>query len=153
MRTVKARLAILLAAIALTAAAPPLPQSVRLYVFDCGRLEGGDVSRFRLKREEMATTDMSVACYLVAHPRGTMIWDAGAVPDGDIERAGARGTSHRYQIVLPNKAERFVTTTRTLASQLADAGFKPADIAFLTERAQRRRQAGSMNGHAKGAAE
>jgi glyoxylase-like metal-dependent hydrolase (beta-lactamase superfamily II) len=134
MRTVK----LLLAVTALATGVVPTaaqrataPASLRLYVFDCGRLEGGDVSRFRLKREEMATTDMSVACYLIVHPRGTLIWDAGAVPDRDIDAAGANQQSHRYQIVLPNKAERFVTTTRTLESQLKAAGYSPADITYL----------------------
>ena len=135
MRTVKALLAIaVLAGVAAAAGAQrrtPLPASPRLYVFDCGRLEGGDVSRFRLTRQEMATTDMSVACYLVAHPRGTLIWDAGAVPDGDIEAAGGGAESRRYRLVLPNKAERFVTATRTLKSQLAATGFAPADITFV----------------------
>jgi len=109
----------------------PLPKSPRLYVFDCGRLEGGDVSRFRLTRAEMATTDMSVACYLVAHPKGTLMWDAGAVPDSDIEGAKAGAEPKRYRIVLPNNAERFVTTTRTLKSQLAAAGYAAADITYL----------------------
>jgi len=133
MRTVKALLSIaLMTGVAAGAQRrTPLPASPRLYVFDCGRLEGGDVSRFRLTRQEMATTDMSVACYLVAHPRGTLVWDAGAVPDGDIEAAGSGAGSRRYRLVLPNKAERFVTATRTLKSQLAAAGFAPADITYL----------------------
>ena len=109
----------------------PLPKSPRLYVFDCGRLEGGDVSRFRLTRQEMATTDMSVACYLVAHPKGTLIWDAGAVPDADIDASPAGSEAKRYRIVLPNNAERFVTSARTLKSQLAAAGYAPADITYL----------------------
>src|ERR1700674_1386910 len=107
---------ILLAIVVLASAGAPAaaqrrarpPKSVRLYVFDCGTLEGGDTSRFRLKREEMATTDMSVACYLVVHPRGTLAWDAGAVPDTDI-----KPDMTRYRIVLPNKTERFVTTTQS----------------------------------------
>jgi N-acyl homoserine lactone hydrolase len=132
MRTVQVLLAIVLAASAGATGtaqrrAQP-PKSLRVYVFDCGRLEGGDVSRFRLKREEMATTDMSVACYLVAHPKGTLIWDAGAVPDADI-KPGAGAT--RYRLVLPNAAERFVTTARTLKSQLAAAGYTPADITYF----------------------
>jgi N-acyl homoserine lactone hydrolase len=135
MRSVQRLLvAVLLTTAGLTVGAQkraPLPKSPRLYVFDCGRLEGGDVSRFRLKREEMATTDMSVACYLVVHPKGTLMWDAGAVPDSDIENVRARQEPKRYRIVLPNKAERFVTTTRTLASQLAAAGYAPADITYL----------------------
>lgn len=135
MRTVKGLLAIALMTGAgftiLAQPRAPLPKSPRLYVFDCGRLEGGDVSRFRLARDEMATTDMSVACYLVAHPKGTLIWDAGAVPDGDIEGANAGTKPKRYRIVLPNNAERFVTTTRTLKAQLAATGYTPADITYL----------------------
>jgi N-acyl homoserine lactone hydrolase len=132
MTTVQASMAIALLAVASAssggqARAQP-PKSARLYVFDCGRLEGGDVSRFRLKREEMATTDMSVACYLVVHPKGTLIWDAGAVPDTDIKPGAG---PMRYRIVLPNAAERFVTTERTLKSQLAAAGYAPADITYL----------------------
>jgi glyoxylase-like metal-dependent hydrolase (beta-lactamase superfamily II) len=132
MTTVKALLAIVVfASVGAPAAAQRRaqpPKSVRLYVFDCGRLEGGDVSRFRLKREEMATTDMSVACYLVAHPKGTLVWDAGAVPDGDIKPGAG---PMRYRIVLPNATERFVTTGRTLKSQLAGAGYSPADITYF----------------------
>ncbi len=104
------------------------PQTVRVYVFDCGKLEGGDPSRFSLKREEMKTTDMSVACYLIAHPKGTLMWDVGAVPDGDVT---SPGTPTRYHIVLPNGNERFVTTTQTLKTQLAAAGYAPADINYL----------------------
>src|SRR5256885_838529 len=132
MQTVKAAIAIALVAwgSASSAGQPRKkpPQSVRLYVFECGKLEGGDVSRFRLKREEMATTDMSVACYLVVHPKGTLVWDAGAVPDSDIKPGAG---PMRYRIVLPNAAERFVTTERTLKSQLAAAGYVPADITYL----------------------
>jgi glyoxylase-like metal-dependent hydrolase (beta-lactamase superfamily II) len=104
------------------------PQTVRVYVFDCGKLEGGDPSRFSLKREEMKTTDMSVACYLIAHPKGTLMWDVGAVPDGDVT---SPGTPTRYHIVLPNGNERFVTTTQTLKTQLATAGYAPGDINYL----------------------
>src|SRR5262245_57766161 len=104
---------------------PTPPPSVRVYVFDCGQLEGGDPSRFSLKREEMKTTDMSVACYLIVHPRGTLMWDVGAVPDRDVT---SPGTPTRYHIVLPNGNERFVTTTQTLKTQLAGAGYQPADI-------------------------
>ncbi len=113
------------------------PQSLRLYVFDCGKLEGGDTSRFRLKREEMATTDMSVACYLVVHPKGTLAWDAGAVPDTDITPDSLDNLDNpkrgpmRYRIVLPNKTERFVTTTQSLKTQLAAAGYAPADVNYL----------------------
>jgi N-acyl homoserine lactone hydrolase len=107
---------------------PAPPPSVRVYVFDGGKLEGGDPTRFSLKREEMKTTDMSVACYLVVHPKGMLLWDAGAVPDSDVT---SPGTATRYHIVLPNGNERFVTTTQTLKTQLAGAGYSPGDINYL----------------------
>jgi N-acyl homoserine lactone hydrolase len=107
---------------------PAPPQSVRVYLFDCGKLDGGDPARFSLKREEMAVADMSVACYLVVHPKGALMWDVGAVPDSDIK---PEGTTKRYRILLPNGNERFVTATRTLKAQLAAAGYTPADINYL----------------------
>ena len=42
------------------------PKSVRLYVFDCGSLNIPDTSPYQLKPEELATTYMSVACFLVS---------------------------------------------------------------------------------------
>ena len=51
---------------------PKPPKSVRLYVFDCGTLHIPDIGRFGLKKEEVVTTDLSVACFLVVHPKG--VW-------------------------------------------------------------------------------
>jgi N-acyl homoserine lactone hydrolase len=104
------------------------PRSPRLYVFDCGTLDIADTGRFRLKREEVATDKLSVGCYLVAHPRGTLVWDTGAVPDADVA-PGAGAVRHR--IVLPDAQERFVTLSKSLKAQLADAGYAPADITYV----------------------
>jgi N-acyl homoserine lactone hydrolase len=105
---------------------PQPPKTPRLYVFDCGTLEG-DPARFNLKREEMATTDMSVACYLVVHPNGTLIWDTGAVPDAEVTSENQR---IRHHIVLTN-SERYVTLGKSLKQQLADAGYAPGDITYV----------------------
>src|SRR4051812_48795245 len=93
---------------------PAPPKSLRVYVFDGGKLDGGDPARFSLKREEMAVADMSIAAYLVVHPKGTLMWDAAALPDSELT---SEGTTTRYRIVLPNGNERFVTTSRKLAAQ------------------------------------
>ncbi len=121
-------LTIIALAAAMAAAAPRAPESLHVYVFDGGKLDGGDPARFNLKREEMAVSDMSIAAYLVVHPRGTLMWDTGALPDAELT---AEGSSKRYRIVLPNGNERFVTTSRKLASQLADVGYSPDDIRYL----------------------
>src|SRR5215471_5733953 len=57
-------------------AKPQPPKSVRLYVFDCGSLDIPDTSPYQLKKEELASSKMSVACFLIAHPKETLMWDA-----------------------------------------------------------------------------
>ena len=100
-----------------TASSAPLPKSARLYVFDCGSLNIPDTSPYQLKREQIATNVMSVACFLVAHPKGTLVWDTGAVPDSSFK--GGTGTL------------RYATSNRTLTSQLSEVGYAPNDINYL----------------------
>ena len=109
-------LAMMAASIAM--AAPHPPKSARLYVFDCGSLNIPDTSVYRLKKEDLTTNVMSIACFLVVHPKGTMIWDTGAIPDSSF-KPGAPGTL------------RYGTSTRTLTSQLAEVGYAPTDITYL----------------------
>jgi N-acyl homoserine lactone hydrolase len=61
------------------------------------------------------------------HPRGVLMWDAGAVADH--ERTGAAGTEQR--LVRRDNQERFVKLAPTLTAQLASAGYRPADITHL----------------------
>jgi glyoxylase-like metal-dependent hydrolase (beta-lactamase superfamily II) len=106
----------------------PPPPSVRLYVFDCGTLHIADPERFRLKKEDLATTDMSVACFLVSHPKGTLIWDTGAVPDNAWTPTGNPTTQH---VVLPDSQQRDVTMVKSLKGQLAALGYSPSGITYL----------------------
>src|SRR5262245_45536992 len=110
------------------ASAPP---SVRLYVFDCGTLHIPDAAleRFSVKRAEIATSDLSMACFLVAHPKGTLFWDAGGLPDAAWKPTGAP-VKHRV-VLLPGAGERDVTMTKPLLPQLAEAGYSPANITYL----------------------
>ena len=103
-------------------------QSLRLYVFDCGTLHYDNADAYRLKKEEVARTDMSLACFLVTHPKGTLMWDVGAVADGGWKSTGSPVPMH---IVLPDKGERDVTMRKALKPQLAEAGYAPADITYL----------------------
>ena len=106
----------------------PPPPSTRLYVFDCGTLHVADLGRFQLKKEEVATGDMAVACFLIAHPKGTLIWDPGTVPDTAWKPTGG---PVRHSVILPDSQERQVTMTKPLLPQLAAAGYSPADITHL----------------------
>jgi glyoxylase-like metal-dependent hydrolase (beta-lactamase superfamily II) len=107
---------------------PQPPGSLRLYVFDCGTLHVADPARFRLKKEDVAATDLSVASFLVAHPKGTLMWDAGAVPDADWRPTGA---PVRHHINLPDSQTRDVTIVKALSPQLAAVGYAPSDITFF----------------------
>ena len=104
------------------------PRSVRLYVFDCGTLHITDMTRFRLTTEDVATTDLSVPCFLVAHPKGTLLWDAGVVPDTAWKPTGA---AVKHRLVLPGGAERDLTLHKALTTQLAEAGYSAADVTYL----------------------
>ena len=61
-------------------ARPKPPKSVRLYVFDNGIIKDPDVTRFRFKKEEIAEPNFVVCTYLIVHPRGTLMFDAGSIP-------------------------------------------------------------------------
>src|SRR5436190_22829714 len=61
--------------------------SPRLYVFDGGVLES-DPARYRLTKEDVGTTQLSIASYLIVHPRGVLLWDTGAVADDEWTPAG-----------------------------------------------------------------
>ena len=66
---------------ACVAGRPAPAQALRLYVFNCGSIEVLDVSVFHPgigKGEHKMLTD---SCYLVVHPNGSLLGDAG-LPDG-----------------------------------------------------------------------
>jgi N-acyl homoserine lactone hydrolase len=104
------------------------PHSLRVYVFDCGTLHIADMGRFQMRKEEVATTDLSVACFLVVHPKGTLIWDTGAVPDVAWKPTGRPVTQH---VVLPDSQQRDVTMVKSLKAQLAELGYSPSDMTYL----------------------
>jgi N-acyl homoserine lactone hydrolase len=105
---------------------PPL--FVRLYVLDCGTLHIADMGRFNLKKEEVATAELSVACFLVVHPKGTLIWDTGAVPDAAWTPTGSPVMQH---VVLPDSQQRDLTMVKPMKAQLAELGYSPSDITYL----------------------
>jgi glyoxylase-like metal-dependent hydrolase (beta-lactamase superfamily II) len=101
---------------AATQARPVAPASVRMYVFDCGVLKIADpMQLFGLKREEVGATDLSDAAYLIVHPRGTLMWEAGLVPDANIGAANARPGA----------------PARKLRDLMAEVGYKPSDMTYF----------------------
>ena len=107
--------------------AQPATSGLKLYVLDCGTLKA-DLARFRLKPEEVATTNLSVPCFLVVHPRGKLMWDPGAVPDSDWTPTGGPVTHH---LALPDGTERDLTLRKRLTAQLGEVGYAAKDIEYL----------------------
>ncbi len=48
-----------------------------LHVFDCGEIEVRDVSLFSPGVDKGQKKQMVDSCYLIQHPKGTLLWDAG----------------------------------------------------------------------------
>jgi glyoxylase-like metal-dependent hydrolase (beta-lactamase superfamily II) len=107
------------------AAAPPptlaAPAKLRLYVLDCGTIAAMDPTLFGVKPEELGHEATFVTpCYLIVHPKGTLIWDVGQVPDQDIPDDGT-------EVVV----QGLLKAKRRLSTQLAALGYQPKDITFL----------------------
>lgn len=99
--------------------APHPPKSVRLYVFDCGVIEGLAPSLFGFKQGQLKTTELAVPCYLIVDPKGTLMWDVGCIPDTAFKNDGKPVT------------QGYFTATKTLKLQLAQIGYQPSDITYL----------------------
>jgi glyoxylase-like metal-dependent hydrolase (beta-lactamase superfamily II) len=96
-------------------ALPQTPPPVKLYIFDCGTLKSGNPDV--LTARGVTTTDMSVTAYLIVHPRGTLLWDTGVIPDELVQPGGT--------------TEARATVHKTLQGQLAEIGYKPSGITYL----------------------
>ena len=83
----------------------------KLYVFDCGRIRLASVEAFSLKDTDTDVRDLSAPCYVVDHPNGQLLWDAG-LPS---ELATAKGW-----VTRPDGLAN--TLDETLASQMARMG-------------------------------
>jgi glyoxylase-like metal-dependent hydrolase (beta-lactamase superfamily II) len=123
----------LLALVACSKAPEPVPQAekakpiepkvdaLRLYVLDCGRIEISDLSAFdRGGAYDGRADDFVDSCYLVRHPDGDLVWDAGLpdaihdIPDGVTEDA--------FTLKVP----------KTLKGQLERLGVPPEAVEFFS---------------------
>jgi N-acyl homoserine lactone hydrolase len=106
--------------LSLVAQSKPAPvTSVRLYVFENGFIRGLDTKLFNLAREEVKEPDFVNSSYLIVHPRGTLQFDAGGIPDSAFKGDGATVT------------EGVQSATKPLLPQLAAAGYRPADVTYF----------------------
>lgn len=104
--------------------APPEPEHIteglRLYTMECGRLEISDLKDFAddhsYDGQKATLTD---SCYLIRHPKGDLVWDAG-IPD--------------WLHWIPGGIKKdvyHVTVPKTLKSQLREIGINPKQVDYF----------------------
>jgi glyoxylase-like metal-dependent hydrolase (beta-lactamase superfamily II) len=98
---------------------PAAPATPRIYVLENGTINGLDPALFNFRREELKQVDFVNMAYLIVHPRGTLMFDAGAVPDSHFKGDGSP------------VVEGVVTATKPLLPQLAAAGYTPGDVTYF----------------------
>jgi glyoxylase-like metal-dependent hydrolase (beta-lactamase superfamily II) len=109
------------AALPLDAGAKPAPvTATRLYVLNCGGLIYNRPEDYGLTREEVATSNMAVTCYLIVHPKGTLLFDTG-LEDRLVGQPFWANVDEGYAQEV----------TAPLRAQLAAIGFSPSDITYL----------------------
>ena len=91
---------------------------VRLHAFDCGELTFPDIAAFGLKNSDTEVRTMFVPCYLIRHPNGDLLWDAGLDP----EIAG-KGVIDGGTFTM--------TYARSLLDQMAGMGLSADDVDLI----------------------
>ncbi len=100
---------------------PPRVTTPRLYVLDCGTLINDYPENFGLKREEVKYVAFADMCFLIVHPKGTLLWDTG-LSDEVTGRPLYENQRYIYGQIKYN----------TLRGQLADLGYRPDQITYLS---------------------
>jgi len=93
--------------------------SLKLYVFNCGKITNTNLSVFTPGQNEGVTKELSNSCYLIDHPKGKLLWDTGLS-----DQIPPEGVSI-YDGVFKLNVEK------KLIDQLSEIGYKPSDIDFL----------------------
>jgi len=100
-----------------SAPAPAPKAALRLYVFNCGEIEVLDISVFQPGIDKGKHKTLTDSCYLVVHPKGTLMWDTG-LPDALAQKPEGMTYMNTFVMHVP----------KTLASQLKEAGYAGESI-------------------------
>ena len=91
--------------------------SLKLYLFDCGRLRVDSPVGFSIQDDETDVRELVTPCYIIDHPDGRMLWDAG-LPSS---------------LAASEEEDGDQRLDRTLADQLAelDLGFDLSSLDYV----------------------
>jgi len=65
----------------------------RMYVFNCGTLKDRSPETYNLTRDQVESVDMADPCFLIVHPRGSLLWETG-LNDAQYNTPGGFGPRH-----------------------------------------------------------
>lgn len=99
---------------------PATSPSLRLYAFNCGSIGVQDVSVFHPGIGKDQHKLLTNSCYLIVHPKGSLMWDAG-LPDALVQIPEGKTAYKIFNFRV----------TKTLASQLKEIGVAPESVNYL----------------------
>lgn len=92
---------------------------IRLYVLDGGHFSFKDMSSFSDTGDyDGKAGELAVSCFLIRHPKGTLMWDTGLNPG-----FAQRGEGEAYGV--------HATVGASLGQQLRQIGVAPADVTYV----------------------
>ncbi len=115
------RIAIGLAALVASACAttPASTPAIKLYALDCGSFDMKTAGMFSPNHEyDGKPAHLSDPCFLIRHPKGDLMWDAGIAP--------ALATPPGSTIAIQTHRDK------TIPEQLAQLSLTPADIEYFS---------------------
>lgn len=97
------------------------PSTVRLHALDCGAIDAPRMDIFSDTGEfDGKSGKLMVSCFLIRHPKGTLLWDTG-LPDALAKQPGG----------ITDAIGMKLSVRTTLASQLAELGLTASDIDYV----------------------
>jgi N-acyl homoserine lactone hydrolase len=111
----------LLASAGLAPASRASTPELRLYAFDCGHATFKDMGGFSDTGEyDGKAGEIAVPCFLIRHPKGDLLWDAGLGDHYNYPKEGSEAAPG-VQVTVP----------LTLLAQLKSLDLTPKDINFI----------------------
>lgn len=94
------------------------PVQIKLYAIDCGRIDVANFAAFSDTGEyDNKTVQLSDPCFLIVHPKGTLLWDTG-LSDTLVNNPKTISVYH-------------LTKSATLGDSLKKINLKPSDINYV----------------------
>ena len=94
--------------------------SLKLYVFDCGRLNYDSIEFLGITDQETDIRDMIVPCYVIEHQKGRLLWEGG-LPSSLAQHDGWQEMEGGWRMRLD----------RTLEDQLATIDLSMRDFDYM----------------------